>query len=205
MAQGLRLPRCMPKQLRYRSLVAWQRADDLFIRLHRLAKEVFPLDERFVLGTQLRRAALSVPANIVEGTARSHHRDTVHFLRISWSSLAEVGYYVHVARRLGYTSDETTAALERQVRQVAAPLMGLIRSEERRGRTVRLRRKSDPQIPSPPGSPAPPDPQPPRSPAPQIPRSPDPSDPQIPSPPDPQIPSPPDPPPVPLTTIHPRM
>jgi S23 ribosomal protein. len=121
----------MPTQLRYRSLVAWQRADDLFLRLHRLVKESFPEDERYVLSTQLRRAALSVPANIVEGTARSHHRETLQFLRISWSSLVEVGYYIHVAHRLRYISEATSDLLEGQVRQVAAPLLGLIRREER--------------------------------------------------------------------------
>ena len=121
----------MPTQLRYRSLVAWQRADDLFLRLHNLVKESFPDDERYVLATQLRRAALSVPANIVEGTARSHHRETLQFLRISWSSLTEVGYYIHVARRLQYISETTSERLERDIRQVAAPLLGLIRREER--------------------------------------------------------------------------
>src|SRR5262245_12647208 len=147
----------MPTQLRYRSLVAWQRADDLFLRLHRLVKESFPGDEHYVLSAQLRRAALSVPANIVEGTARSHHRETLQFLRISWSSLVEVGYYIHVAHRLRYISEATRDRLEGEVRQVAAPLLGLIRREER---TKGDPRSLDPQIP--------------RSPDPQIPRSPDP-------------------------------
>ena len=121
----------MPTQLRYRSLVAWQRADDLFLRLHHLVKESFPEDERYVLSSQLRRAALSVPANIVEGTARGHHRETLQFLRISWSSLTEVGYYIHAAHRLRYISEATRDRLEAEVRQVASPLLGLIRHEQR--------------------------------------------------------------------------
>jgi four helix bundle protein len=131
--EGMRLAHnvSMPTQLRYRSLVAWQRADDLFLRLHHLVKESFPEDERYVLSSQLRRAALSVPANIVEGTARSHHRETLQFLRISWSSLTEVGYYIHVARRLQYISETTGEGLEREIRQIAAPLLGLIRHEQR--------------------------------------------------------------------------
>ena len=55
--------------LAHHSLVAWQRADDLFIRLHQLSLKAFPAYERFELGGQLRRAAFSVAANIVEGFA----------------------------------------------------------------------------------------------------------------------------------------
>lgn len=105
----------------YRSLVAWQRADDLFLRLHVLARESFPRDERYCLAGQMRRAALAVPANIVEGTARSHRAETLQFLRIAWSSLVEAGYYVHVARRLGYIDDVVHDSLLTDIRRVAAP------------------------------------------------------------------------------------
>jgi four helix bundle protein len=56
--------------LAYKKLVVWQRADDLFIEIHRLTHQLFPSFERYELGSQLRRAAYSVPANIVEGSAR---------------------------------------------------------------------------------------------------------------------------------------
>src|SRR5690348_12490837 len=98
--------------LRHHSPVAWQRADDLFIKLHRLSLEAFPRFERFELGAQLRRAAYSVPANIVEGMAKRYRRARLHFLNISESSLAEVGYRVHAAGRLGYFSPECVAELE---------------------------------------------------------------------------------------------
>ena len=77
--------------LSHHSLVAWQRADDLFITLHRLSLESFPAIERFELSSQLRRAAYSVVANIVEGFARRVGRSRLHFLHISEASLAEVG------------------------------------------------------------------------------------------------------------------
>ena len=54
------------KNLRHHSLVAWQRADDLFIKVHKLTIRLFPSFERFELGSQLRKAAYSVPANIAE-------------------------------------------------------------------------------------------------------------------------------------------
>jgi four helix bundle protein len=113
--------------LRHETLVAWQRADDLYITIHRLSAK-FPRDERFLLTSQIRRAAYSVPANIVEGCARRTRRQKAHFLNIAESSLAEVGYCLHVARRLGYLDDATYSTLDVQVRQAAAPLVGLIRA-----------------------------------------------------------------------------
>jgi four helix bundle protein len=114
--------------LRHHDLVAWQRADDLFIRLHTLSLKAFPAFERFELGSQTRRAAYSVAANIVEGFARRHDRDRLHFLNISESSLAEVGYCIHVAGRLGYVSEAVAQEIDEKIRRVHAPLAGLIRS-----------------------------------------------------------------------------
>jgi four helix bundle protein len=124
----------MTKSPHYSSLVAWQRADDLFIRLHRLASKTFPVEERYELSTQLRRAALSVPTNIVEGTAKFHARETLHFLRIAWGSLQEVGYFIHVAKRLEYITHQAAEELTCEIRRAAAPLSGLIASQEKRSR-----------------------------------------------------------------------
>ena len=104
------------------SLVAWQRADDLFIRLHQLSLKAFPAYERFELGAQLRRAAFSVAANIVEGFAHSPGRARVNFLNVAHASLAEVGYCIHVAKRLGYITEAVANELEIQVKEVGAPL-----------------------------------------------------------------------------------
>jgi four helix bundle protein len=115
--------------LNHHTLVAWQRADDLFIKLHQLSFKAFPPFERFELGSQLRRAGFSVAVNIVEGFAKPKGRARVNFLNISQSSLAEVGYCIHVARRLGYLSEISAGELETEIKQVGAPLAGLIRSE----------------------------------------------------------------------------
>jgi four helix bundle protein len=115
--------------LSHHTLIAWQRADDLFIKLHQLSLKAFPGFERFELGSQLRRAAFSVPVNIVEGFAKPKGRARVNFLNISQSSLAEVGYCIHVAQRLGYLSESVAGELETEIKQVGAPLAGLVRSE----------------------------------------------------------------------------
>src|SRR6185295_4728903 len=114
--------------LNHHNLVAWQRADDLFIKLHLLSLKQFPIYERYELGSQLRRAAYSVAANIVEGSARRHRRERLHFFNIAESSLAEVGYCIHAATRLGYVSEAAASELDRNVRGVGAPLAGLVRS-----------------------------------------------------------------------------
>ena len=115
--------------LAHHKLVAWQRADDLFIKLHHLSLKAFPAFERHELGGQLRRAAFSVAANIVEGFSTRYPRKRLHFLDTSTSSLAEVDYCLHTAFRLGYLTTEQRAQLEVEIRQVGAPLAGLIRSE----------------------------------------------------------------------------
>ena len=113
--------------LQYKNLVVWQRADDLFISIHRLTHQQFPSDERYELGRQLRRAAHSVPSNIVEGNARQHTRDKLNFFNIASASLSEVTYGLHAARRLGYIDEDTYRSLDDLTRMVAAPLNGLIK------------------------------------------------------------------------------
>src|SRR5262245_16695703 len=114
--------------LPYQKLVVWQRADDLFIDIHRLTLQQFPGTERYELGSQLRRSAYSVPANIVEGSARSSTRERLRFFNIASSSLSETSYGLHAARRLGYIDQKTYDEFELRVRQTAAPLNGLIKA-----------------------------------------------------------------------------
>ena len=112
--------------LRHHTLVAWQRADDLFIDLHKLTLKSFPPHERYELGSQLRRAAFSVAANIVEGCAREHGRERLQFLNTARASLAEVGYCLHVAQRLGYIAEADRETREIAIRQTSAALGGFI-------------------------------------------------------------------------------
>jgi len=112
--------------LPHHNLVVWRRSDDLFIEVHQLTLQRFPAHERFELGSQIRRAAWSVPSNIVEGIARRSRRDTFRFFDISSASLREVGYGLHAARRLGYIRADELSAFEEKMRMIAAPLNGLM-------------------------------------------------------------------------------
>lgn len=107
--------------LAHHNLVVWQRADDLFIDLHLLTRRQFPPEERYELGSQIRRAAYSVPANIVEGIARQHPRESVRFFDIASASLSELGYGLHAVRRLGYIDMPMLEGFERRIWMIADP------------------------------------------------------------------------------------
>ncbi len=79
--------------LGYKKLIAWQKADELAPLIY-AATQSFPKSEIFGLVSQLRRAVLSVPANIVEGYARSSKNEFRRFLAIALGSLAEVEYFI---------------------------------------------------------------------------------------------------------------
>jgi len=70
----------------YRKLIVWQKADELAFQIYRITKD-FPSEERFGLVSQMRRAALSVAANIAEGYTRNSKKDKVHFYNIALGSL----------------------------------------------------------------------------------------------------------------------
>lgn len=79
--------------LGYKKLIAWQKADQLAHDVYSLT-QTFPRTEIFGLTSQLRRASLSVPANIIEGYARMSRNEFRHFLSITLGSLAEVEYFL---------------------------------------------------------------------------------------------------------------
>jgi four helix bundle protein len=112
----------------HESLIAWQRADDLCVRIYQVTQERFPRDEKHGLAAQTRRAGYSVAANIVEGFADRSNKWRLRYLRIALGSLAEVGYALHLARRLEYLKSKEYAEMESQLARVAAPLHGLIAS-----------------------------------------------------------------------------
>src|SRR5262249_28178319 len=83
-----------------RDLHAWQRAMDRFVVAHAICRKL-PAEYRFTLGDQVRRSAISVPANIAEGNARSSRREYIRFLDIALALLRELETLLEGAARVG--------------------------------------------------------------------------------------------------------
>lgn len=95
----------------HRKLHVFEIADELVIRIYQETRS-FPDDERYGLISQMRRAAVSVVANIVEGAARESGPDFLRFLNMSFGSLRELGYYIDLSSRLELLSQDSAKELD---------------------------------------------------------------------------------------------
>ncbi len=109
----------------FKNIKAWKHSDDLVVDIYSVTK-FFPKEELYGLVSQLRRAAVSVPTNIVEGSGREHKKEYLHFLYIARGSLSEVIYLIHISKRLGYIEDIPFVKLNDLAEEVAKTLYGLI-------------------------------------------------------------------------------
>ena len=111
----------------HKDLDVWKDSLDLVYEIYKVTKE-YPRDELYGLVSQLRRAAVSVVANISEGAARQSTKEFVHYLSISRASLSEVETEVMISQRLEYISHEICSSLLNHVESVGIRLSALIRS-----------------------------------------------------------------------------
>ena len=110
----------------YERLLAWQKAHALALRVYSLSA-MWPPDERFGLTAQLRRAVVSIPANIAEGAAKRGPREFRRYLDIAAGSHAEVEYLLQLATDLKY-AHTNDGSLHRDCDEIGRLLWGLHRS-----------------------------------------------------------------------------
>ena len=111
----------------YRDLRVFGLADELVIEVYRISRG-FPKEEVFGLTSQMRRAAVSVVANIVEGSHRRSEAEFLNFLNIALGSAGELGYYITLAHRLGYMDGSAADALSESQDHCVKALQSLMSS-----------------------------------------------------------------------------
>ena len=115
----------------FKSFTFWQDSVDLSAKICILTRK-FPVEERYALGDQMRRASVSIVSNVAEGAGRSSDADFAHFMDIALGSAYEVEAQVYVANRLGYLNDEekaqvlnTLCSIQRRLAAFVKKLRGL--------------------------------------------------------------------------------
>ncbi len=108
-------------------LRAFQLADEIVLLIYRTTNN-FPKGEMFGITSQMRRAAVSITSNIVEGCARSSQVEYHRFLEIAFGSLRELHYQYSVASRLGYVDEQYVKELNEKLTEAEKVLGALVRS-----------------------------------------------------------------------------
>lgn len=111
---------------RHNDLIVFQRADELAFQIYKMT-ETFPKSEQFGLTSQIRRAALSIPTNIVEGYARRSKKELTQFINIALGSLAETEYLLNFSIRLGYLNPKDNQ-IDKLIEEVGKLLWGFYRT-----------------------------------------------------------------------------
>ncbi len=114
----------------HKELSAWTKSIDLAVEIYALTRTM-PKEELYVLTSQLRRAAISVPSNIAEGSARKSNAEYRHFLYIALGSLMELETQLIIANKLNYLNESTVQQLLLKHESIAKMLSGLISRQNR--------------------------------------------------------------------------
>ena len=114
----------MENKYDYKQLDVYKEAKILVKVVYAYMKK-FPREEQFALCDQLRRAVISIPSNIAEGSGRRSSKEQVHFLDIAFGSLCEVDCQLDIACDLGYISTDEYAKVVGQMQKIGAMITGL--------------------------------------------------------------------------------
>ena len=108
----------------HENLEVWKKSVDFTVVIYRLT-DYFPKDEKFGLTSQIRRASVSIPANIAEGAARTSEKEFLYFLSIAQGSASEVSTEILIAFRLEFLSKENYYDLSSKLDEIGRMISGL--------------------------------------------------------------------------------
>lgn len=109
----------------FRTLKVWEKAHSLVLQVYTSTKS-FPKEELYVLTSQIRRAALSIPTNIAEGCGRGSNADFNRFLQISFGSATETEYLLLVSKELEYIKSQHYERLNNNIEEIKKMLSSLM-------------------------------------------------------------------------------
>ena len=112
----------------FEDLQVWQKAHELALYIYKITAH-FPPEEKYGLVSQMRRAAVSVPANIVEGFQKIGLRDSLNFYNIADASLEELRYEARLSRDLKYLNKEEFEVANAKMEEVSKMLNSWIKSQ----------------------------------------------------------------------------
>jgi four helix bundle protein len=104
-------------QMRLSKLYIWNRSVDLAKKIHDITK-LFPHEERYGLTSQMRRAGVSIPSNIAEGSQRTSNKEFANFILIAKGSLAEVETQILLSKKYGYISENTWKEVQQDIEEL---------------------------------------------------------------------------------------
>lgn len=112
----------------FEKLEVWKLSKDFAVTVYNLVED-FPTSERYGLVDQLKRAAVSVPTNLAEGSGRNTSKDKAHFTQISYGSIMECLNLLIISRELRFISEETLFALRKDIETITFKLSNLRKSQ----------------------------------------------------------------------------
>jgi four helix bundle protein len=111
----------------HKDLDLWKDSMNMVVEIYRLTNH-FPKEELYGLTSQIRRAVVSIPANISEGSARNYSTEFIRFLRIAQGSLSESETLLYIALKLNYLDNVTFKSIHGKIFKINSQLSGLIKS-----------------------------------------------------------------------------
>ena len=117
----------LEKHMHWKDLDVWKKSHELVLKVYEISKR-FPKNETYAITDQIRRAATSIPANIVEGQSRNTTKEYLQFLYNARGSLEEVRYFLLLSKDLGYLDDTIFQSLEGDCETLSKKLNNLIKA-----------------------------------------------------------------------------